>query len=233
MSKIYGIDASRAHLSLAGCGKSILLSVYQTSLIDHELTLHIRSWAAEATQRHCQKDTTSSCAFFYCDFQDSSTHKAANILGSIAAQFAEQDFALLQTFQSLYDEEKHLTQRSPVKIVDLERILGQSLATGSTKYILLDAVNELPDQTELLECLSRLMGILTTLRCFVTSTADLASSFIDTSILETIQVGPGDTIADISTLLEHTLQTDPKLRRLGVSLQEEIRKTLLESSDGS
>jgi len=94
-------------------------------------------------------------------------------------------------------------------------------------------VNELPDETELLECLARLMHISPDLRLFVTSTADLASSSIDTSSLRTIQVEQQDTVSDISILLDYTLQADPALRRLGDDLKNEIRQTLLSTSDGS
>jgi len=195
--------------------------------------MHTRSWAIEATETHCQKDDTTSCAFFYCSFQDASTHRTANILGSLAAQLAEQDSALLQTFQSFYDETQHLAHRPPIKIADLERILGQSLATGSTKYILIDAVNELPDETELLECLARLMHISPNLRLSVTSTADLTSNSIDVSRLKTINVEKHDTISDISILLDHTVQDDPALRSLSFSVKQEIRQTLMTASDGS
>ena len=140
---------------------------------------------------------------------------------------------LLQTFQSFYDETQHLAHRPPIKIADLERILGQSLGSGNTRYILVDAVNELPDETELLECLARLMHISPNLRLFATSTADLASSSIDTSSLRTIQVEQQDTVSDISILLDHTLQADPALRRLGDDLKNEIRQTLMTNSKGS
>ena len=105
--------------------------------------------------------------------------------------------------------------------------------TGNTKYILVDALNELPDESELLECLARLMNNSPTLRLFVTSTADRSSSSIDTSKLRTIQVEQQDTITDISILLDHTLQEDPVLKRLSFSLKQEIRQTLIITSDGS
>lgn len=140
---------------------------------------------------------------------------------------------MLQTFQSSYDEPQHLAHRPPIKIADLERILGQSLATGSTKYILIDAVNELPDETELLESLARLMHISSNLRLFVTTTADVARSSISPSTLRVIQVEQQDTVTDISIFLDYTLQEDPAFRHLGVSLKQEIRQTLMTSSDGS
>lgn len=105
--------------------------------------------------------------------------------------------------------------------------------TGNTKYILIDALNELPDESELLDCLARLMNNSPTLRLFVTSTADLSSSSIDTSKLKTIQVEQQDTITDISILLDHTLQEDPVLKRLSFSLKQEIRQTLITTSNGS
>jgi hypothetical protein len=71
------------------------------------------------------------------------------------------------------------------------------------------------------------------IRLFVTSTADLVTGSIDPATLMTIQVEQCDTITDISILLDHTLQEDPALRSLGVSLKDEIRQTLLTSSDGS
>lgn len=120
-----------------------------------------------------------------------------------------------------------------MKIADLERILGQSLGSGNINYILIDAINELPDETEVLECLARLMNISPNLRLFVTSTADLAIGSMSSSMLRTIQVEQQDTITDISILLDHTLQEDPALKSLSVTLKDEIRQTLRTNSNGS
>jgi len=77
------------------------------------------------------------------------------------------------------------------------------------------------------------MDISPKLQLFVTSTADVASSVISSSMLRTIQVEQQDTITDISILLDHTLEEDPTLRSLSVSLKDEIRQTLMTNSDGS
>lgn len=155
------------------------------------------------------------------------------ILGSIAAQFADQDPILLEKFRPLFESTRLLSGRPPIELVELERILGVYFNTLGTVYILVDAINESQYTDRMVESLSRMVGRCNSLRVLVTTTVIPLSLSLLVPLAKMVELQPTESQEDIDTLISHVLATSRNFARLGDDLKREIRQTLTIGANGS
>lgn len=175
-------------------------------------------------------DPTLCFAYFYCTISNTASQSAVNILGSLVAQLARTNPAILENIRSLYDKiPKTQTHSLPVEISALEDAIIRHSNGPSRIVILVDALNESSETESIERSLLYLARLSLNIRILVTTTSTRASSkeanFLNIKA-ETMK-------EDIKTFIQYRLEHDNTLRSLTPKLQAEIAETLLKDADGS
>lgn len=190
---------------IPGCGKTVL----SATIIDHQ------------TKNH----PNSVVAYFYFDFNDDGKRKVNKCLRSLLMQLASQIPEGLHALQSLHMQCKGREQPQDSALLPMLDLIIQR-----TKYIyiILDALDECEDRTELLDFVEGLVekhqsslhflatsrrerDIEERIQPIMTSAIDIISSTVD---------------EDIALYVESCLQNDPRLRKWPMSVRDEIKETL-------
>ena len=126
----------------AGCGKTILSSTI-----------------VEDLQHHCQQEVTFGIAPFYFSFSDRGKQSYEALLRSLVAELGTR-VPGLATLQGSYDQ-RH-TSQGGLSVARLETILIAVLASYDTVFVVLDALDECPQEADArsrlfdgLNCLAR------------------------------------------------------------------------------
>jgi hypothetical protein len=178
------------------------------------------------------QQTSTGLAYFYCSFGTLMSQRADKILASIIVQACT-------TLPGLYDELSAkfgslVQQQSPptIEVVELLQIFISHVRKLDRFYICIDAINESFELEEILEMLSTLVEQCSNIHLFVTSThvyrdSDFGAAKIISSTMNVQSVDH-----DIATYIDRTISTKIKSTPLNMMVQEEIRKTIIEKSDG-
>lgn len=204
---------------IPGCGKTML----SATVIDNVLSRE-------------PFNPSSAVLYFYFDFNDSSKQNHENMVRSLLAQALRYCVDVPRELESLYSSCMDGGWQPTFEA--LLESLHQTLASFEETFIILDALDECTDRSELLADIDNLVGwenidlhLLVTSRreqdieeSLASLIGDQASVCIDSAVIS----------ADIRVYVQFRLRTDRALKRWqkNLELSQEIKDTIVEKADG-
>ena len=172
--------------------------------------------------------------YFYCTFDNATSHQPVNILGSIVAQLSHSMPSILDNIRPIFEKAKGNKLQQPIELSILEAAIIKESTASNDALILIDAINESTHTSAIISCLHRLMERSEKLRILVTTTTDAGSLRAqDPSRVIILEMHPEIVRQDIEAFVEYRLQSDESLRYISEELKSDIRETLLINADGS
>ncbi|ELR05748.1 hypothetical protein GMDG_07590 [Pseudogymnoascus destructans 20631-21] len=204
---------------IPGCGKTIL-----SSTVTQDILLY------------CANDPGKVVAYFYFDFTDADKQKPELMVRSLISQVSEQCIKMPSALEALYSSlDKGNRQPS---LDALMIVLQQMLQEFPQSYLILDALDECADRSELMRILERMAGWqLDKMRVLVTSRKirDIECSLEDIVDRECIICLQHQVVdKDIQTYVRQRLSEDKGLKKWqkDAEIRREIETTLMEGSRG-
>jgi hypothetical protein len=199
----------------AGCGKTILSST-----------------AIEDIRDTCQKDADASYAFFYFSFSDKRKQSDGDLLRSLVAQLGWREPGLSMLRQAY----ENASQGVPGPD-ELEKILLASIRSCSKVYLLVDALDECPEDNEtrqsVLARIERLTQDASNLKIFATSRElDSIRKSMEALAAEPLRVITRAVDVDIQAYLSTELSRDRNLCELSPEMRALIESTIASQADG-
>jgi hypothetical protein len=199
----------------AGCGKTILCST-----------------AIDDIQTHCQQNPDTTYAIFYFSFSDEHKQSDGDLLRSLVAQLGWREPGLSMLRQA-YENPK----RSVPGPDELEKILFNSIESFGNIYLLMDALDECPEDHEtrqlVLERVERLTNSASNLKIFATS-RELPSIRESMEALGSspLRIATSTVDADIRIYVANQLSGDRGFRRFGTTTLDLVESTIAKKADG-
>jgi hypothetical protein len=199
----------------AGCGKTILCS---TAIEDIRIT--------------CEQDADTSFAFFYFSFSDERQQSDSDLLRSLVAQLGWREPGLSMLRQAYGDAKKSVPGPD-----ELEKILLASMRSCSKVYLLIDALDECPEDYEtrqsVLARIERLTQDTPNLRILATSRElDRIRKSMEMLIAEPLRVTTRAVDGDIQLYLAKEMSRDRNLCELSPEMRTLIESTIASQADG-
>ena len=199
----------------AGCGKTVLCST-----------------AIEDVRTHCENAANAGHAVFYFSFSDNQKQSQENFLRSLVVQLGGREPGLSMLRQA-YEK----SERSSPGVGDLKKILLSSIASYDEVYLLIDALDECPEDGDvrqnMLEYLAELSWGAPNIRILATSreVSDVRASM---KLLgaKPMSIAARAVDADIRRYVSAQLLRDRKLSRLDPDTRTLIEETLSQRADG-
>ncbi|GIZ38637.1 hypothetical protein CKM354_000204900 [Cercospora kikuchii] len=199
----------------AGCGKTILCST-----------------AIEDIRAYCENQDDVGYATFYCTFSDARKQSLRDMLLSIVSQvcWREPGLAMLQTAYERPD-------RSTPSTRELEVILLSTLGSYRTVYLMIDGLDECPENNDnqrwVLDFLARLLHRASNIHILVASRDESSiRTSMQASNATQLHVDTHAVDADIRKYVSAEILRDPKLSRLHSDTKAQIEDTLTQRADG-
>jgi hypothetical protein len=199
----------------AGCGKTILSST-----------------AIEDIRDTCQKDADASYAYFYFSFSDKRKQSDGDLLRSLVAQLGWREPGLSMLRQAYENARQGVPGPD-----ELEKILLASIRSCSKVYLLVDALDECPEDNEtrqsVLARIERLTQDASNLKIFVTSRElDSIRKSMEVLAAEPLRVITCAVDDDIQAYLSTELSRDRNLCELSPEMRALIESTIASQADG-
>jgi hypothetical protein len=199
----------------AGCGKTILCST-----------------AIEDIRNTCEHDPDTSFAFFYFSFSDERKQSDGDLLRSLVAQLGWREPGLSMLRQAYENARQNVLGPD-----ELENILSASIRSCGRVYLLVDALDECPEDNEtrqgVLRRLERLTQDTLNLKIFATSRElDRIRKPMEGLASEPLPVVTRAVDVDIQVYLSSQLSRDPNLRELSAEIRTLIEGTIASQADG-
>jgi hypothetical protein len=217
------LAGSTRHLWLsgkAGCGKTILSSTMV------ENVLH-----------HCRQAVGFGFAPFYFAFSDKAKQTYEALLRSLVAQFGTQEPGLA-IMREKYDQRHNL--KGGLSIVSLQPLLLDVLAVYDTAFVVLDALDECPEdpgsvseRSTLFNGLGYLSKEAANLKILMTSrdVPDIRDCMVRLPA-EQLPIQARAVDDDISSYVAQQLSKGPYFTRLKPKSLDDIQETITEKADG-
>jgi len=211
-------SASIRHLWVsgkAGCGKTVLCST-----------------AVEDVRAYCESVTNAGYAFFYFSFSDNRKRRYEDLLLSLVVQLGWREPGL-SMLQQAYER----PNRTMPGLDDLEKILLSCVESYNEALVLLDALDECPEDNdvrqEMLEWLAKLAQSAPNLRIFGTSRElpDIRESMEKLGAYP-IPIATDSVDADICKYVTTQLSRNHRLSRLDQTTKTLIQETISSKADG-
>lgn len=207
-----------SHMSMhgkAGCGKTILCST-----------------AIEDIRTTCEQDPDASFAFFYFSFSDERKTFDVDLLRSLVAQLGWREPGLSMLRQA-YQNDK----QSKPGPDELENILLVSIRPCSKVYLLIDALDECPEDHEIrqnvLARIERLAREASNLSMLATSRElDRIRRSMQALTAEPLRIVTRAVDADIQVYLAKEISRDRSLCELSPEMRNLIETTIATQADG-
>ena len=202
-----------------GCGKTILSSTIIQDI-----------------KTYCHSNPTRAVAYFYFDFNDMEKQRPENMIRSIITQLSFKYPSMSQALKSLFSSHTN-GERQPIAGA-LITTLHQIIQGLDETFIVLDALDECTDRTELLEYIEIIAGWkLRNLHVIATSRKEKDLEDDLGPLLEEqdkICIQSGIVDKDILAYINERLQTDRSLSRWRTipKAQEEIKVALINKAHG-
>jgi hypothetical protein len=199
----------------AGCGKTILCS---TAIEDIQIT--------------CEQDADTSHAFFYFSFSEDRKQHDDDLLRSLVAQLGWREPGLSILRQAYQNAKQNVPGPD-----ELESILLASIRPCSRVYLLVDALDECPEDHEtrqsVLARIERLTQDAPNLRVFATSRElDRIRESMELLSAEPLRVIAHAVDADIQIYLAKEVSHDRSLCKLSLEMRTLIESTIASQADG-
>jgi Cdc6-like AAA superfamily ATPase len=204
---------------IPGCGKTILSSTILEDVL-----------------QHCQDDPGKAAAYFFFDFNDAKKQDPEIMVRSLLCQLSEQVIKIPPSLDALFSScESGQRQPSTDALMKALRLITQDLPQI---YIVLDALDECTQRSELMEMLETIIGWkVTNLHLVVTSRRehDIESSlvkFVDSQNQICLQSTVVD--KDIQLYVRQRLSKDRRLQKWGkdASTKAQIEDVLMGEAKG-
>lgn len=211
-------SGSLRHLWLygkAGCGKTVLCSTVVADV-----------------RRHCDNAANAEYAVFYFTFSDDRKQSYDSALLSWVAQLCSREPAL-SMLQQAYERSNRVTPGRD----ELENILLASVESYDEVFLLIDALDECPEDGEVrqnvMECLNRLSLTAPKLKIFATSRElfDIRDYMTELEA-EHLSVSRHPVDRDIRKYIATQLSRDPRLARLDEATKTLVENTISQKADG-
>jgi hypothetical protein len=185
---------------------------------------------------------SASMVYFYCDFRDEDKQSHRGILLSVLLQLSAQSSHCFEILSDLYMEHDEGTQKptDSTLINYLDSIL--SIPTQSPVFLIVDALDECPDNVGLPSSREQVLGLVkglvdlcsNNLHICVTSRPEID---IKTALepLTTLRVSLHDQTGQKKDIIEYVtsvVHTDTKMRRWREEDKRLVIETLSERADG-
>ena len=199
----------------AGCGKTVLCST-----------------VVEDVQQHCHTRDDLGLGVFYFSFSDQGKQSCEDLLRSLVVQLAWKEPGL-SMLQQAYDR----PNRSVPGEDELERILLSSLTSYRQVFLMLDAVDESPEDADVrqrvLEGVEELTQKISNVKILATSRPlrDVRES-METLKADQISVASSSVDLDIGKYVAAQLSRDRRFSRLDAKTTGLIEETLSMQADG-
>jgi hypothetical protein len=199
----------------AGCGKTILCST-----------------AIEDIRMNSEQDADTAFAFFYFSFSDERKQSDSDLLRSLVAQLGWREPGLSMLRQAYGD-----AKRSVPGPDELEKILLASIRSCSKVYLLVDALDECPEDHDtrqsVLARIERLTQDAPNLRVLATSRElDRIRKSMEALIAEPLRVTTRAVDDDIQLYLAKEISRDRSLCELSPDMRALIESTIGSQADG-
>lgn len=204
---------------IPGCGKTMLSATVVDKVLNRE-----------------PFNPSSAVLYFYFDFNDSSKQKHEKMIRSLLSQTLRYCVDVPQELESLYSSCMDGGWQPTCEA--LLEALHQTMASFEETFVILDALDECTDQSELLADIEIIVGwedidlhlLVTSRREQVIEESldsligDQASVCIDSAVIS----------ADIRVYVHYRLRADRKLKRWQKDLEvsQEIKDTIVDKADG-
>jgi hypothetical protein len=199
----------------AGCGKTILCST-----------------AIEDIRIASEQDADTAFAFFYFSFSDERKQSDSDLLRSLVVQLGWREPGLSMLRQAYGD-----AKRSVPGPDELEKILLASIRSCSTVHLLMDALDECPEDHEtrqsVLARIERLTQDAPNLKILATSRELYRiRKSMEALIAEPLCVATRAVDDDIQLYLTSEVSRDRSLRELSPEMRTLIENTIASQADG-
>lgn len=199
----------------AGCGKTIFCST-----------------AIEDIRTISEQDADTSFAFFYFSFSDEHKKSDSDLLRSLVAQLGWREPGLSMLRQAYED-----ARRSVPGSDELEKILLASTRSCSKVYLLVDALDECPEDHDtrgsVLARIKRLTQDAPNLRVLATSRElDRIRRSMEALVAEPLRVTTRAVDADIQIYLTKEVLRDRSLCELSPDIRTLIERSIASRADG-
>jgi Cdc6-like AAA superfamily ATPase len=169
-------------------------------------------------------------AFLYCDYKRQAEQTAPDLVAAIIKQLVQDRPSIAQSLSSLYGH--HRVQGTRPLLEELLDVLQSVLANYSRVYVVLDALDECPEQDGTRSQLLRLFRRLQQkddLRLMATSRQipDMLEEFKDMPLVE---VRASD--SDLKRFVMGNISRFAKFIRLSGDLQDLVQNRVVEAADG-
>jgi Cdc6-like AAA superfamily ATPase len=204
---------------IPGCGKTILSSTILQNIL-----------------QYCANDPGKVVAYFYFDFNDTQKQSPELMIRSLVSQMSQQCVKIPTTLETLFSSCEN-GQRQP-SLDGLLEVMHYMMQEFPETYIVLDALDECTDRTELMAILERITRLkLEGSHLLVTSRKerDIESSLetiVDTQNTICLQSELVD--RDIRTYVRQRLSDDKSLSKWqkDPDIRHEIEMTLVKGAQG-
>jgi hypothetical protein len=199
----------------AGCGKTVLSST-----------------AIEDIRGTCEKDADISYAFFYFSFSDERKQSDGDLLRSLVVQLGWREPGLSMLLQAYKN-----TKSSVPGADELEKILLASVRPCARVYLIIDALDECPEDHEarqhVLERIERLTQGASNLKILATSRElpAIRESMVALAS-QPMRIATSDVDADIQRYVANQLLGDRSFRKFRKETLDLIESTIASKADG-
>ncbi|KAF2625511.1 hypothetical protein BU25DRAFT_371926, partial [Macroventuria anomochaeta] len=204
---------------IPGCGKTVLSSTVVENLL-----------------QHCHDDLGTVTVYFYFDFNDAQKQDAELMVRSLLCQLLQQLTTIPRSLDTLFSSCQN-EQRQP-SLQALLEVLQQTMQDFTQIYIVLDALDECTQRSELMDVLATVAGWqLQNLHLLMTSRKerDIESSLEDYVDSEDTVCLQSDVVdGDIQRYVQQRLSSDKSLTKWekDAAVRQEIEVTLMRGAHG-
>lgn len=172
------------------------------------------------------KGADITVTYFYFDFKESVKQTSLGFLGSIIAQLIRKKVEILDILEPLYDGSGQ--GRWPPNMRKLENMLYEIVRRFSRVIIVIDALDECTERTDLFRVVGRLQR-LKNLSLLITSRDDLEIR-LEFADLPSLSIKKDDVSVDIENFVSGELPRQPRLAYLKPTTKSDITAALVKGS---
>ena len=180
------------------------------------------SYAVEAVKSGFANAANIGMAFYYCSYSDPESQKTISILGSTVAQLSRKAPAILDALRPIYQKEDSQRGEKHLRITDLEEAIVQATNQLDQVIILVDAINESFDRSQLLASVVNLLTKTCKIRLMITSTFDIPDALNNIrNSCQVKQIGMDVNCIndDIEIYIEAMIRQEPNLCHLNQNMK--------------
>jgi hypothetical protein len=167
--------------------------------------------------------------FHCCSLDIAASQPVNNVFGSILAQMASINPDIIEFIQPLRKGGTQLIPHNNLSVPQIQKAIKFGLEKFDRFYILIDALNESPFESLLVDTLLSLCEQNQNLRVLVTCTREPSDDLLPIHVR---RMSNAAVDVDIEFYVQQRLQTEHSFRSLTKASQEEVKSRLVSGSHG-